>query len=279
MKEPMKFGLLTLLHYRMFHGSDPSIYRAAASVELFILASDILDDLEDGDASSKVWMQCPSSIALHVASTFLSLSQHALLSSGFKTEYLLPVMEMASLQQLQSANGQMLDLHNHISDDDSYLAMVKSKSASLLIYACMTGVMLAGRTWHPIVAEYAQEVGIAAQIKNDKRDLLRFDEKNDFLNRKRTLLTIFLLESVTPEQQWIVDYYERRIPIEAIQGQYHQLEPICEANGTLLYASVMMRMHYNRFVELLDSLDEAGPFRNEFLQLLSHEGELPQIPQ
>ncbi|MGO4111049.1 polyprenyl synthetase family protein [Paenibacillus sp. YAF4_2] len=267
--ESMRFGLLTVLHYRMFGGNSESIYQAAAAVELFILASDILDDLQDGDAPLQAWSQVPAAAAMQVAVSLIVLSQQAILELEFGQAELIRVMRMMNEQLLKAANGQMLDLMNAVTDEESYLRVVQHKSAALIVFACMTGVMLTGRDWHPIVAEYAEEVGMAAQIKNDIRDLLRWDDKNDFILRKKTLLTLFLLEEIAEQDQWIADYFEGRISLADVLDRQQMLEEACNRTGAALYGSVHMRMHFNRFQELLDDVPEAASDKDKLLQIFS----------
>lgn len=268
--ESMRFGLLTVLHYRMFGGSSEQIHQAAAAVELFILASDILDDLQDGDAPHQSWSRVPAAEAMQTAASLLVLSQQAMLeleSAGHAE--LLRVLRMMNGQLLKAANGQMLDLVNAVGDEESYLVMVRHKSAALIVLACMTGVMLAGREWHPIVAKYAEEVGMAAQIKNDIKDLLRWDDKNDFILRKKTLLTLFLLEEIAEEDKWIKDYFEGRLQAEDIAGRREILEEAFDRTGAALYGSVRMRMHFNRFQELIDEVPEAAAAKDKLLEIFS----------
>jgi competence protein ComQ len=269
--ETIRFGQLTVIHYRMFGGIGDEVYEAAAAVELFILASDILDDLQDQDAPHKSWMQAPQPIAIHVASALLTLSQQAMLSCATNDEMRIALMEMMNRLLLQSANGQMLDIMNDIVDEQSYLDMVKQKSATLLQLACMTGVMIAGQPWNSIVAEYAIEIGVAAQIQNDLRDLQRWDDKSDFLQRKRTLLTLYLIESEADEDRWIKDYFEDRLSIEEVAMKRELFLETCERTGTILYGSVMSRMHYNRFEELVDTIQEIGPWKSTFLHILNQK--------
>lgn len=267
--ESLRFGLLTVLHYRMFGGDSGQIYQAAAAVELFILATDILDDLQDGDATHQAWSQVPPAAAMQTAASFMVLSQQAVLELEFDQGLLLRVVRMMNGQLLKAANGQMLDLMNAVTDEDSYLAMVRHKSAALIVFACMAGVMLAGREWHPVVAEYAEEVGMAAQIKNDIKDLLRWDDKNDFISRKKTLLTLFLLEELAEEDQWILDYFEGRLQAKDVADRQHMLEEACDRTGAALYGSVRMRMHFNRFRELLEEVPEAASAKDKLLEIFS----------
>ncbi|WP_338552944.1 polyprenyl synthetase family protein [Paenibacillus sp. KS-LC4] len=271
LNEQLPFGRLTVLHYRMFGGEGTAVYRAAAAVEFLILATDILDDLQDQDAPKQAWSEAPLPIALHLAAAFMTLSQQAMMDSEFDSSHVQTTMKMMNLQLLQAANGQMMDLMNVVSDEQSYFQSIKQKSAALIVNACMTGVMLTGRGWHPIVAEYAVEVGMAAQIKNDIRDLLRWDEKNDFLQRKKTLLTMYMLEDAVDQHKWIRDYFEGRLNEADIADKRGLLEEAYEKSGAMLYGSVVMRTHYNRFMELIESVPEVAVHKEMLLSILAKE--------
>ncbi|MDQ8738520.1 polyprenyl synthetase family protein [Paenibacillus sp. LHD-38] len=267
--ESLRFGQLTVLHYDMFGGQGEDPYKAAAAVELFILASDILDDIQDQDAPHKPWMQAPLAVALHVATALLTLSQQAMLQSTSNAEKRIALLDMMNEQLMKSANGQMLDILNEMNDEQAYLEVIKQKSAALLQFACMTGVMLAGRPWHPIVAEYSFEIGLAAQIQNDLRDLLRWDDKSDFLQKKRTLLTLYLIEGDAEEDLWIREYFQGSRTVEEVSMNHEIFLEACERTGTILYGSVMSRMHYNRFEELLDDIQEISPWKSTFLHIIN----------
>ncbi|WP_138755748.1 polyprenyl synthetase family protein [Paenibacillus sinopodophylli] len=269
LNESLRFGQLTVIHYRMFGGQGDSAYKVAAAVELFILASDILDDLQDQDAPGKPWMQDPLPIALHVATALLTLSQQAMLDGAAGTETKIGLVALMNDRLLRSANGQMLDILNEMQDEQAYLEVIKQKSGSLLQFACMAGVMAAGLPWNDTVAEYAIEIGIAAQIQNDLRDLLRWDEKSDFLQRKRTLLTLYLIEGEAEEDQWIKHYFECRLSTEDVAMKRDLFFETCERTGAILYGSVMSRMHYNRFEELVDSFEQISAWKSTLLDLVN----------
>ncbi|WP_168119772.1 polyprenyl synthetase family protein [Paenibacillus sp. HB172176] len=268
LKESMMFGSLTLVHYHMFDGEGANEFETAAAVEMFILASDILDDLEDADMPHKPWMLVPQSIAMHVAVSLLTLSQQVLLDSVREDERKIRMIQMMNKQLLHSANGQMLDIVNSSADEKAYLEMVEQKSAALIVFACMAGVMAAGHLWHPIVANYAAELGMSAQLRNDLRDLLRWDEKNDFLQRKRTLLTLFLIEELQEEDHWISHYFHNGEAEDLFDHRKEDFIEACKKTGTILYGSVMSRMHYDRFLELLEEVRPDNPWKEQLLQII-----------
>jgi len=262
----MLLGKMTVLHYRMFGGPDtPDIYRAAAAIELMMLSLDIIDDIQDKDNGKMVWNQLPSEIALNIGIGMLTLSGELILSAGFSVERKLAAAELLNQGVLIAVNGQMTDLFNAVSSEDEYIKMVSQKSAALLVTASMIGTMLATGEWIEEVKLYAEQLGIAAQIKNDIRDLLNWDDKNDFLNRKKTLPTLYLLQSVSEEGYWIIDYFEGRLDFADVVERRQEIEQILESTGTLIYASVRMRTHYYRYLEYIERLNLEPHWKEKML--------------
>ncbi|MEF2244261.1 MULTISPECIES: polyprenyl synthetase family protein [unclassified Paenibacillus] len=270
-KENLFFGQLVLCHYYMFEGQaeEERIFKAAAAIELAVLATDILDDIQDQDAPHKIWMKSPEPVALHIATSMLTLSQQGLLESANGPLVQAELALLMNKQLLQAANGQMSDILNESADEDDYLEMVRAKSASLLVLASMAGVLLAGKPWNERVAQYASDLGIAAQLRNDLRDLLRWDDKSDFLQRKRSLLTMYLLEDEQEELQWIRDYYEDKLTVNDIADKREQFEEICHQSGAVLYGSVMSRKYYESFKEIIDEVNVDDYWRNQLLKLVN----------
>ena len=145
--------------------------------------------------------------------------------------------------------------------------MVKQKSAGLLVAACMIGTLLATGESSGAVRGYAEEMGIAAQIKNDIRDLVNWDNKNDFWNRKKTLPTLYLLQSLSEEQGWITDYFEGRLQMEDVAHRREEIESIIEHSGTYLYTSVRMRTHYYNYLDLVGQLGLSPSWKDQMLAM------------
>lgn len=262
----MLLGKMTVLHYRMFAGEDTrDIYRAAAAIELMMLSLDIIDDIQDKDNGKMAWNQLPSEIALNIGIGMLTLSGELILETGFPSERKLAAAQLLNQGVLIAVNGQMTDLYNDVSSEEEYIEMVSQKSAALLVTASMIGTVLATGEWIEEVKLYAEQLGIAAQIKNDIRDLLNWDDKNDFLNRKKTLPTLYLLQSVSDEERWIIDYFEGRLDFADVVGRRQEVERIIESTGTLIYTSVRMRTHYYRYLEHIERLNIEPYWREKML--------------
>ncbi|MHA6480591.1 polyprenyl synthetase family protein [Paenibacillus sp. strain BS8-2] len=266
--EPMIFGPLTYIHYGMYGGAKGDPVRTAAGMELLILASDILDDLEDQDAPSKPWMRIPLPEAIHIATSLLTLAQYTMIDSMPDQARRATMAIRLNEQLLLSADGQMMDIAHESEDETSYLEMVRLKSASLFVLACNAGVLAAGCDWNEEVASYGEELGLSSQLRNDVRDLVRWDEKSDFLQRKVSLPILYLLESVSEQDAWIADYYKGLIGQEDERCTQAAFSEVLERSGALLYGTVMGRMHYNRFQDQLASMTVPDVWKRELIDTL-----------
>ncbi|UUZ84360.1 polyprenyl synthetase family protein [Paenibacillus sp. P26] len=103
---------------------------------------------------------------------------------------------------IRAAMGQQLDVSGCIQTEEQYIDMVLRKSGSLFRLACRlgaSGCKVDGETAR-LLDEMADALGVAAQIGNDVSDVLRFDLKNDLLQRKKTLPVLYMLSD--PEDRF-----------------------------------------------------------------------------
>ena len=72
------FGRLAGVHYQMFSENMKETERIAASVELMMLAGDMLDDLMDQDSLETSWSKAPLTTSFHMAIGLLLAGQKQL---------------------------------------------------------------------------------------------------------------------------------------------------------------------------------------------------------
>lgn len=250
--ESYYFGDLCVFHFEMFEG-DPEgdIYKAAAALELMILSSDILDDIQDQDSPSKPWMNAPQPLSLNIAYGLLMLGQQLLQECAMEPARIKLATAYVNQQILSSLNGQMQDVSNHVSGIDDYLDMIRAKSSSLIVMACTLGVILATGKINEMVEEYAEHLGIMAQLANDLNDYTSISEKSD---QARDLLTLPKLYNLSEE---LADDPAER---------YRQYEE----NGTFLYMKIMVKTHYYSCLERFETLPQAQQkkWREQFMTYL-----------
>lgn len=249
------FGELTILHYQMFEGNSPDIPAAAAAVELMILSLDIFDDLQDNDNFSVPWTQINPAVSMNLATGFLVLGMKVLEKTSFEKSIVSRAISDLYTQVLKAVNGQHLDLKNTFETSEDYLHMVEIKSGSLLASACLVGTTLANPSYNEIVSNYAVHMGIIAQLKNDLQDISRWDEKNDLLNKKKTLPTLYLLQNQQRQFDIIRDYYNGKIEAEKLFKVKKTIHEIIRKSGVFEYMEVMIRVHQLKATELIHNLD------------------------
>lgn len=246
------FGELLILHYKMFKGTkSQEIYTVAAAVELLILSSDILDDLEDNDSLEKPWSMEPS-LALNGTTALLFVSAKVIQSTSFynKDEAVALLVKYA----LQSIYGQHKDLLNMGRTESGYIKMTLEKSGSLTKLACVIGTFLAMNDCPKEVKVYARLLGLIGQINNDLMDIATWDDKNDLLHKKYTLPIIYLLNREEDEFQFIRDYYKGKVDKSAIIQQQKFIDRQFKETGAITYTEVIKRIHQNKVLSELEKL-------------------------
>ncbi|CAM4119735.1 polyprenyl synthetase family protein [Saccharibacillus endophyticus] len=264
LSEKALFGNLTVLHYRMYGGEGDGILQAAAAVEALVLSLDMIDDLQDGDNESAPWSKFRSDLALNIALGFSFLAQQMLLQAPFPSERKYEAAALLNAQLLTTVNGQMTDLLNAVYTEEQYMEMISGKSASLLVMAVQLGTLLGCGQTKIESAEFALQLGIAAQIKNDILDITNHEGKNDFWNRKRTLPVLMLLNYLEGENHWATEYFEGKLSYDEVKTKATEFEEVLEQSGALAYASVRMRLAYYRCLDVIESL----PAQSEFKRIL-----------
>jgi competence protein ComQ len=248
------FGQLAILHYEMFGGQSKDIFQAAAAVEFMILSLDIFDDLQDNDNFSVPWNKIDQAIAMNIATGLLMISTKAIEQTSFELGRKAMANDYLNSCVLKAINGQHIDLVDEIESENDYIQMVKAKSGSLMASACLVGTVLANEKNHNPVKKYAEHIGVIAQIKNDVNDICRWDEKNDLINKKKTLLTIYLLKNQQPQYQFIRDYFSGILLKEELIRDKAEIKELIKQSGALEYARVIMRANQLQAIDLIDSM-------------------------
>lgn len=168
---------------------------AAAAMEVFIAALDLLDDLQDGDADGVI-ATCGEAQALNVSTGLLMLSQRMLLrlsDRGVGAETVLAVGRELAGAALTVGGGQHLDLAHEsrptISEQEA-LDVASRKSATLVSCACRIGARLGSDDLAVVdlLGRFGWHAGMAAQLINDLSDVAPgHPPKSDVRRGKKTL--------------------------------------------------------------------------------------------
>jgi competence protein ComQ len=169
-----------------------------------------------------------------------------------------------------SVIGQQQDLSDTIETEQDYIMMIRGKSGSLLKLSCYLGYATAGvrdPETIQIMDELAETIGIISQIRNDARDVKRWDKKNDLIQRKKTLPVLFMLADEEEMFAPLRNYYEGKIS----QAEFLLHKTACldyiEQSGCLEYSSIIETLFKNRADQLLELLDADAEWKKAFRKL------------
>ncbi|PGT89275.1 polyprenyl synthetase family protein [Bacillus sp. AFS040349] len=249
-KDNFHFAHLAILHYVAFEGKNAEIVRLAAAIQLLILSFDMLDDLEDLDNMEEPWMKINHSIALNAATLIYTLSHKVILS--LSSPYKIQILDSFTRFSLQAMEGQHLDLENSLFTEDECIKMMKYKSGSLIALASVSGMLLAGANEEK-VETYSYQIGIAAQIENDFRDLFN-PNKNDISAQKKSLGFLYLQKKCNEYSLDIIEGFKSEKTVEAYFGSYTKFSNKLLNSGTVHYLNVMKQIAVNKATKLINEL-------------------------
>ncbi|SDM85181.1 competence protein ComQ [Paenibacillus sp. yr247] len=250
----------TINCHHMLGGGSPDIYAAAAQTELIILSLDIMDDLQDQDNSDKPWMTCDRTYALNAIIAFLMASIGEI--SQNKATHMTEVLQLIA----RSINGQHRDLNHSVATENDYITMVQEKSSSLIHLSFCMGYLGLEECDPAILAhinEIAQYVGLAAQLNNDTRDITRIDQKNDILQKKKTLPILYLLKQSEDKFPPLHQYYNGLITREELIELKFEYQQYINESGCIEYAKTIQFLFANKAEELLESLPIDSPWKDK----------------
>jgi competence protein ComQ len=236
---------------------------------MIILALDIMDDLQDQDNQVKVWMSWTQSAAMNVYLSLLMGAIAELERSGQELEYTNLVGEVSALI-LRAVQGQHMDTEHQINSESEYVTSVIQKSGSLIGLACYMGYASAGMNDPETrfkLEQLADCIGMMAQLENDLRDILRYDIKNDLLQKKKTLPILYLLEHSEKDFPLLKQYYEGNCSKEVFLKSKIECLNYIEASGCVEYTKVIQALYYQKADELLSSIDAVEEWKEKFKEI------------
>jgi competence protein ComQ len=269
--EGSKWSNITRCTHYMLGGNSPAIDLSEAMTEMAMLSFDIIDDLQDGDNKLKPWIVCSQAYTLNGILAFL----FAFMAEMGHIEEQLPqgspslIAEVGSLLS-QSINGQQIDLNGTIGSEADYLAMIQKKSGSLIRFACFMGYALIPNLDKQTVTAMnglAELIGMISQMENDIRDVQRIDEKNDLLQKKRTLPILFLLMDHNPSFPYIQQYYDGTITQESFLSLKKDCIQHIEDSGCIEYSRIIQSLHLDQAEVQFNALPGISPWKERFKEM------------
>lgn len=241
-----KFGQLTKFHYELFSGNKKSeISKVAAGIELFILSSDILDDLMDKDNDSAPWMHISEPEILNLSVGLIFLANHAVNQADIENKD--EIRMMLNDMFLNSVNGQQEDIQKHIRNKEEYMRMIRLKSGSLVSASCISGALAANSEFIDDVRKYSECLGVIAQINNDIQGINKIDEKNDIFNKNITLPVLYLFEI---DHKLTKQFYKNEISLDYLKDHYD----LILSSGAIEYCLIIAEFEKEKAYSIIDNM-------------------------
>jgi competence protein ComQ len=248
---------LTITIHHMLGGSSPHIHRLAAITELIILASDIVDDLQDQDLLDKPWMADPPADTLNAVVTMIMIF-FGQLSQLVDANQQATVNEVSRIL-VRSLSGQQKDISNSVQNVDEYLLMVQEKSGSLIRLAFYMGYADLECSEETITQlnDLADCAGLIHQITNDKNDFMMLNVKSDFALKKRNLPYLYLMLT---ENESVIDDIMRLDSADALK--------YIQDSGCVEYCDVVKTLCLDEAKDIYMELQGLSPWKEQFKVLL-----------
>lgn len=232
-----------------------------ASLQFFMAAGDVFDDIEDNDSPLSLSFRYGTAITNNIATTLLVLGEKAiarLKNRNVDDRTIVRILGAINSYYLTACTGQHKDLSCcdkiDISEND-YLDILSLKSASQIECACYTGALLATENEEllDIFKEFGYNLGMMAQITNDITGIIN---KKDIVNKKITLPAIFALsQSEEPFRNQLEQYYHNKSGNEIT---IEQISDILSNSGALHYTAIKMESYRLLASQAVDKAENYG---------------------
>ncbi|MDQ2743001.1 MAG: polyprenyl synthetase family protein [Chloroflexota bacterium] len=239
------WGMLPVAVARAVEAAPSIVLPLSISAECLMAALDVLDDMEDGDATGALWRSHGLATAANVSTLLLFLAQTALgqLAGSVEDGCVVAVHALLARAGVAACIGQQEDLDFMQRDDfgeEAYLRMVGRKAGALVQYICQAAALVADGSERQVTALAAlgHNLGMAMQIANDVAGAsVESERRGDLWTGKRTLPVLFALDAASPE----VAGELRRVLGRGRQGRLSSsdvawLQTAVEVTGGLEYA-------------------------------------------
>ncbi|MDE6577030.1 MAG: polyprenyl synthetase family protein [Muribaculaceae bacterium] len=268
--------IMVILSAALFGNVNEHVLHAGAALEMLHNASLIHDDVVDetslrrGKATiNAIW---GNHIAVLVGDYFVSNA----LSAGIQTNNIEIISALSELGKELSLGEihQICNARDHHFDEESYLTMIRKKTASLFMNCVKMGAEAAGAThaqYAPLIA-FAELLGLCFQIKDDIFDYSENTEigkptGNDLREGKVTLPLLYALSSAPEEEALKMKDLLRRGNLD--NEEINILIDFAKRNGGIEYAYSRMREMEREGAEIL-SVYPDSEWKQSFLDLFSY---------
>lgn len=222
----------------------------AATIELLVLATDIMDDLVDRDQKGDFRRILDEPKALILANALLMESFQLFITFlGRECENKL----FALFRSLSNANsGQWRDLSFSIGEcvptEQEYFQLIEQKSVSFI--RMIFGLFQPER--NSILEELSRCIGYSGQLKNDAKDILS-KSSSDLLHKKATLPLIKAVEYSLEKDQGLLLEYLAKLDVNRVDDKLvEEIQAYIKKSGAIDYCLILAKLHLNEAKLLLN---------------------------
>jgi competence protein ComQ len=274
-----KWAHLTLMNCECVGGVFEVALPGAIAMELSALAIDIFDDIQDQDHDDLPWRQIPTPNALNLAICLSMLSSEAIsaLPDDRDGRLYKKISQILSYMWTTCSDGQFQEaLYDNIErvELDQYFELVERKSGSLTACACKIGAVLGGAS-DSLVLQFEQfgtNLGIMSQIRNDLNDFLDFEKKKDFVNRKKTLPYVYLLNVLKGEK---AEQFKKLTEITKGKGlqrfgkeEQETLKQLVIDEGVVHYCRIMYELFREKSMDIIKAIPVPEERKEKMIRLV-----------
>ncbi|WP_019850765.1 polyprenyl synthetase family protein [Desulfitobacterium sp. PCE1] len=264
----------------VFGGRQEIILHGAVAMELYGLAADIFDDIEDQDNDQLPWRTVPAAQAINTANLILFLSFKALAAINEHSHYRQAheIFHTMGITACHGQNQEFLAEEQEVIPLDQYFDTVRKKSGALTAGACKLAAVLAGGDAGLIhdLEKLGQNLGIISQIKNDLQDLFRVETKSDVRLGKKTLPLVYLADVLKQNKGKAEELYQLCSPTrqkgpEFGPAEKERLRRFIIQEGAAHYCSVICAYFKLEAVEILDAMNIAMEQKRKLIALVENQ--------
>lgn len=273
--------IMVILSAGLFGNINPHVLYAGAALEMLHNASLIHDDVVDETTlrrgKATVNREWGNQIAVLVGDYFVSNA----LAVGIRTGLLSIVSSLSDLGKELSLGevDQICNAREHHFDEESYISMIRKKTASLFMNCAKMGAEAAGATpemYGPLV-DYCELLGLCFQIKDDIFDYIGSRQigkptGNDLREDKVTLPLLFALRNAPCDEADRMAALLRRGSLSS--AEIDTLIRFAIDNGGIDYAYARMEEMRLKALDILDFYPESTwkeSLRDIFSYIISRE--------
>ncbi|AET65881.1 geranylgeranyl pyrophosphate synthase [Desulfosporosinus orientis DSM 765] len=273
-EELFPWANLTFLSCECVGGIPEVALPGAIGMELFALAADIFDDIQDQDNDNLPWRKLENAEALNLALCLLMLSYEAI-SQIPESELYRNIHKIINETGLCAIDGQFRELRhsdNDLVSLDQYFKLVRQKSGSLTACSCSIGAML-GRGSEALVSNlrcFGINLGIMCQIRNDLSDFFDYEKKNNFINNTKTLPYVYLLNILRSQPE----HYKELLTLQNKglrsfeSKEREQLAKIAADEGVAQYCKVMYEIYRQKALNILREIPVPKKDKEKLIKLV-----------